>query len=154
MSQGLQCVELKYSTNDTQVFAVFKVVNHFRPYLLISHTKIIVPHSMVRVLLIKKEPVDRRGNWITTLQEYELEINPTKLVKGQGLGKLVAKELDPQKKEEEGWDNEVDLLQSEVLYIPASTNSWYNDIKHYLTHGRSPNHLDSRKKRALRLKYA
>ncbi|CAF4383875.1 unnamed protein product, partial [Adineta steineri] len=24
--------------------------------------------------------------------------------------------------QEEGWDNEVDMLQNEVLYIPASTN--------------------------------
>ena len=46
------------------------------------------------------------------------------------------------------------MLQSEVLYIPALTDSWYNDIKYYLTHGRSPSHLDARKKRALRLKSA
>ncbi|CAF4279879.1 unnamed protein product, partial [Adineta steineri] len=45
--------------------------------------------------------------------------------------------------QEEGWDNEVDMLQNEVLYIPASTNSWYNDLKYYLTHRSSPNHLDA-----------
>ena len=56
--------------------------------------------------------------------------------------------------EQEGWDNEVDLLQSEVLYILALTNSWYNDIKYYLTHMSSPNHLDAPKKQALRLKSA
>ena len=61
---------------------------------------------------------------------------------------------DPQMEQEEGWDNEVDMLQNEVLYIPASTNSWYNDLKYYLTHGSSLNHLDARKKRALRLKSA
>ena len=74
------------------------------------------------------------------------------MVKGQGLCKLVEEALDLQKEEEEGWDNEVDLLKSEVLYIPALTNSWYNDIKYYLTHGRSLNYLDARKKQALRLK--
>ena len=46
------------------------------------------------------------------------------------------------------------MLQNEILYIPASTNSWYNDLKYYLTHGSSPNHLDAHKKRALRLKSA
>ena len=69
---------------------VFKAVNHFRPYLLRSHTKIIVPHTMVRSLLIQKELGDRRGNWLTTLLEYDLEIKPAKLVKGQGLCKLTA----------------------------------------------------------------
>ena len=39
-----------------------------------------------------------------------------------------------------------------MLYIPASTDSWYNDIKYYLTHGSSPNHLDAQKKGALKLK--
>ena len=68
------------------------------------------------------------------------------MVKGQGLYKLAAEALDPQKEEEEGWDNEVDLFQREVLYIPASTNSWYNDIKYYLTHGSSASYLDARKK--------
>ena len=58
------------------------------------------------------------------------------MVKGQGLCKLVAKALDPQKEEEEGWENEVDMLQREVLYILASTNSCYNDLNYYLTHGR------------------
>ena len=74
------------------------------------------------------------------------------MVKGQGLRKLTAEALDPKKEEEKGWDNEVDLIEREVLYIPASTDSWYNDLKYYLTHGRSLNHLDARKKRALRLK--
>ena len=56
---------------------------------------------------------------------------------------LQRKHLTYNRKEKEGWDNEVDLLQSEILYILASTNSWYNDLKYYLTHGSSPNHLDS-----------
>ena len=60
--------------------------------------------------------------------------------------------LDPQTEEEEGWDNEVNFLQSEVLYMLASTNSWYNDFKYYLTQRSSPNHLDDEKKRALKLK--
>ena len=75
-------------------------------------------------------------------------------MKGQGLCKLTAEARDPQQEEEEGLDNEVDLSQNEVLYMPTSTNSWYNDLKYYLTHGSSPNHLDARKKRTLRLKYA
>ena len=36
---------------------------------------------------------ERRGNWITTLQEYDLEIKPVKIVRGQGLCELVAEAL-------------------------------------------------------------
>ena len=96
MSTGLQGVELKYLAIDKQAFAVFKVVKHFCPYLLRSHTKIIVPHSTIRSLLIQKKIGDRRGNWLTTLQEYDLEIKLAKLVKGQGLCKLVEEALDLQ----------------------------------------------------------
>ena len=66
----------------------------------------------------------------------------------------MAEALDLQKEKEDGWDNEFDFLKSEVLYIPSSTDSWYNDIKYYPTHWSSPSHLDAQKKRALRLEYA
>ena len=56
MSTGLQGVELKYLAIDKKAFAVFKAVKHFRPYLFKSHTKVIVPHTTVRALLIQKEP--------------------------------------------------------------------------------------------------
>ena len=81
---------------------VFKAVKNFRLYLLRSHTKVIVPHTTVRELLIQKEPGDRRGNWLTTLQEYDLEIKSAKSVKGQGLCKLAVEAQDLQTKEEEG----------------------------------------------------
>ena len=38
--------------------------------------------------------------------------------------------------------------------MPTSTNSWYNNLKYYLTHASSPIHLDAWKKLALRLKYS
>ena len=154
MNTVLQGAELKYPSIDKQAFAVFKVVKQFLPYVLRSHTKIIFPHTTVRALLIQKEPRDRRGNSLTTLQEYDLEIKPAKLVKGQGLCKLTVEAQDTQMEQEEGWDNEVDLLQNEVLYMPTSTNSWYNDMKYDLTDGSIPNHLDAHKKRDLRLRSA
>ena len=77
-------------------------MKHFHLCLLRSHTKIIVPHSAIRALLIQKDPGDWRENWITNIQEYDLEIKGTKFVKGQGLCKLVVEELDPQLEEEEG----------------------------------------------------
>ena len=59
MSTGLQGAELNYPAIDKQAFVIFKAVKHFRPYLLRSHTRIIVFHSTVRSLLIQKEPGDR-----------------------------------------------------------------------------------------------
>ena len=142
MSMGLQGVELNYLSIDKQSFAVFKVIKHFRPYILKSHKKVIDPHLFVRSFLILKERRDKRKNWLTSLQEYDLETNPTKVVKGQCMCKLASETLDPHD-DEEGWENEGEMLKKEIIYIPASTNSWYNYLKYYLTHGSSPRHLDS-----------
>ena len=62
MSTGLQGSKLNYLAIDKQAFTVFKAVKHFRPYLLRSHTKIIVPHSAVISLPIHKEMGDRQEN--------------------------------------------------------------------------------------------
>ena len=110
MSIGLEGAELKYPAIHKKAFVVFKAVKHFCQYLIRSHTKVIVPHTAVRALLIQKELGDRRGNWLITLQEYDLEIKLAKLVKGQGLCKLMVEAQDLQMEQEEGWDNEVDML--------------------------------------------
>ena len=52
MSFGLQNVELKYREVDKQAFIVFKVVNHFGPYLMKSKAKVIVPYPVVRNVLV------------------------------------------------------------------------------------------------------
>ena len=115
---------MKYPAIDKHAFAVFKAIKHFHPYLLRSHTKVIVPHTVVRALLIQKELGDQRGNWLTTLQEYDLEIKPAKLVKGQGLCKLVAEAQDPQKNKKK--DGKMRLICHKVKYYT---------YQHQPTHG-------------------
>ena len=67
MSFNLQGVELKYQNVEKQGFAVFKVIKHFRPYILKSQTKVIVPHLVVRYLFFQKEMGERRENCMMTL---------------------------------------------------------------------------------------
>ena len=74
---------------EKQAYAVFKSLKHFRPFLLKTHTKIIVPCSTVRQLLIQREVGEKRANWVIALQEYDVEIHPAKIVKGQGLCKML-----------------------------------------------------------------
>lgn len=62
MSSGFQGAELKYPKIDKKAYAIYKEVKHFIPYLLKSHTKVIVPHPLVRSLLVQKEVEDKRGN--------------------------------------------------------------------------------------------
>jgi hypothetical protein len=89
MSSAFKGAELNYPAVDQQAYAVFKAVKHFRSYLLKSRTKIIVPYPAVRNLLVQKELGEKRANWVTSLQEYDIEITPAQIVRGQGLCKLV-----------------------------------------------------------------
>ena len=98
MSTGLQGVELNYLTIDKQAYTVFKAVKQFRPYILKNRTKVIVPHPAVRSLFVQKELGERRGKWVTALQEYDFEFKPASIIKGQGLCKLMAKGKKMKKK--------------------------------------------------------
>jgi hypothetical protein len=85
MSSAFKGAELNYPTVDQQAYAIFKEVNHFRSYLFKSRMKIIVPYPDVRNLLVQKELGEKRANWVTSLQEYDIEITPAQIVRGQGL---------------------------------------------------------------------
>src|ERR1700733_7398721 len=88
-SSNLQGAELNYSDVEKQAFAVFKAVKHYRPFLLKTHTKVIVPFPAVRKLLIQKELGEKRENWVIALQEYDLEIKPAKIVRGKGFCRIL-----------------------------------------------------------------
>ena len=81
---------------------MFKEVKHFRPYFLKSKKKVIVPYPVVRNLSVRKDLGETRAHWMTSLQEYDLEIKPKKIVRGQGLYKPVIESLDAKNKKGEG----------------------------------------------------
>ena len=71
----------------------------------------IVPYPAVRSLFVQKELGERRGNWVTTLQEYDLEFKPASIVKGQGLCKLMTENGN---NEEHAWEDEAKLHLMDV----------------------------------------
>lgn len=89
-SSNLQGAELNYFDVEKQAYAVFKEIKHFRPFLLKTHTKIIVLFPVVRNLLVQKDVGEKRANWVTALQEYDAEIKPANIVKGLGFFKMLA----------------------------------------------------------------
>ena len=75
---------------ENQAYACMKALNEFRVYILHSHSTIFVPSATIKDILTQAEPNGRRAKWIATLLEYDIEIRPTKLVKGNCLAKLMA----------------------------------------------------------------
>jgi hypothetical protein len=75
---------------EKQAYALVKSLKDFRVYVLHSRVSAHIPSASVKDILIQPDIDGRRGKWISKILEFDLEINPTKLVKGQGLAKLLA----------------------------------------------------------------
>ena len=102
---------------------------------------------------MQKELGEKRANWVTSLQEYELEITPAQIVRGQGLCKLVV-DSETGQPEDSDTSNLGQRNQSLICCAQNLVSPWYDDIRFCLEHGSAPRHLDPPKRRALRLKSA
>ncbi len=145
-SSNLQGAELNYSDVEKQDFAVFKAVKHYRPFLLKTHTKVIVPFPAVRQLLIPKELGEKRANWVTVLQEYDLEIRPAKIVRGQGFCRILAGASNISE------SSDIDPTEEINQISVTDSKSQYEDLIFYLKNGYAPPNLSYKSKRAIRLK--
>ena len=73
---------LKYDIMEKHAYDLVKYLKDFRVYILHSHMVAYVPSNVVNSIITQLDPEDKRSKWITMMLEYDLEINPTKLVKG------------------------------------------------------------------------
>jgi hypothetical protein len=144
---------------EKQAYAMVKALKAFRTYVL--HSKVIayVPTSAVKDILVQADNDGKRGRWLAKIQEFDLEVKPTKLVKGQGLAKLLAESNFRalginNSQEEEGWidvnELEDQIVKNRIEEKFASSN-WYKDIVTYLLTLKCPTDLSPSKARMLKL---
>ena len=161
-SKNLRDVELRYDIIKKQAYALIKSLKAFRVYIL--HSKIIgyVPSVAIKDVLTQPDVDGRRAKWIAKLIEFNIELKPTKLVKGQGLTRLLAEEncktLDinlmcsisesGQTKEEEAAGPERNQILAENL---ASCN-WYSAIVKFLLKLEIPPGLTQSQVRTVKLR--
>jgi hypothetical protein len=130
MSKTLHDYELNYSIIEKQALSLVKAISHFRTYILSTHIIAYVPHSPVKMLLNQQLREGRWENWLEKLQEYDLEIKPLKVVKGQGLCKFMtgieAVNISP--------PNGFDVV---IQGTSLENSEWYKDIIFYLKSGHS-----------------
>jgi hypothetical protein len=158
-SKSLRDAELKYNIMEKQAYAMVKALKAFRTYVL--HSKIIayVPTSAVKDILVQADSDGKRGRWLAKIQEFDLEVKPTKLVKGQGLARLLAESnfraLGMNNiQDEEGWIdmNEIDdQIIEDKIEDKFIASDWYKDIVMYLLTLKCPDELSTSKARTLKL---
>jgi hypothetical protein len=87
-SRALRDEEVRYDIMEKKAYALVKALKSFRVYIL--HSKIIayVPSTYVKEILIHPDIDGKRRKWISKIMEFDLEMKPTKLVKGKGLSRF------------------------------------------------------------------
>jgi hypothetical protein len=91
-SNTLRDAKLRYDPIEKQAYTLIKSLKDFIFYIL--HAKVItyVPSSSVKDVLTRPDIDGKRAKWIAKLIELDIEVKPTKLVKGQGLANLLMEE--------------------------------------------------------------
>ena len=133
--------ELKYDIMEKQAYALVKALKDFRVYILHSHIIAHVPSAAVKGILTQPDPEGRREKWIATLLEYDIEIKPTKLVKGKGLAKMMANsncealQINFLSHQANQLDTEVEVMADFVA------SPWYSNIVYVLRNLQAPGGL-------------
>jgi hypothetical protein len=146
-SRSLRDSTLKYNIMEKHAYALVKALKEFRMYVLHSHVLAYVPNSVVKDILTQPDPEGKRGKWIAALLEYDVEIKPTKLIKGQGLAQMMTQSNF----ELLGVNFIVDLSQDIEEEAPPQVShkfldsSWYSDIIFVLQNLQAPPELSKTK---------
>jgi hypothetical protein len=122
-----------------------KSLKQFRIYVGYNKIKAYVPYPAVKDVLSQQDCMGTRGKWVSKVQEYDLEIKPTKTVKEQGLAQMLTENNEEPIKM--GENEQVNVVVSEIEH-----DEWYSDIIYYLKNLSYPDHLVDYNRRAMRLK--
>jgi hypothetical protein len=142
---------------EKQAYALLKSLKDFRIYSLHSNIISYVPSASVKEILIHPDIDGKRSKWIAKILEFDLEIKPTKLVKGQGLARLLTEsncmELGVNIMNIDSENQQTKIVGEDYHVSPNLARcTWYKDIIHFLQKLKPPDSLDKNNMRALKLK--
>jgi hypothetical protein len=83
-SRDLRDDEVIYDIMENQGYDLVKALKYFIVYVLHSKMIAYVPSSSIKEIMIQLHIYGKRSKWISNILEFDLEMKPTKLVKGQG----------------------------------------------------------------------
>lgn len=154
--KALRDVELNCSVMEKLAYAMVQSLKDFRVYIIHSHIIAFLPNTMVKDILTQPDVDGWRGKWIARLLDNDLEIWPTKLVKGRGLSQLMSEtnyeilgiSLCETSAQEEYVEQQATVQVSEQF--PSSP--WYKNIVYFLQTLQCPPNLSKTTARFLKLR--
>ena len=79
----MQAAKLKYDINEKKAYDLVKGVKDFRFYLMGATIIAFVPTTAVKDIFSQQEVSGRRCRWINRIQEFNIDIQIKKLVRGR-----------------------------------------------------------------------
>ena len=120
-----------------------------------------VPSASVKDVLTQPDIDGKRDKWITKFVDCNIEVKPTKLVKGQGLAKLMAEEncslldincMGSNSGNEQTEEIAKEQEQNQSLAENLATYEWYSSIAHFLQKLEVPPGLSSSQAHAIKIR--
>lgn len=122
-----------------------QVFKNFKTYLVGATVIAYVPILAVKDIFTQQEAMGRRCRWINKIQEFNIDIQITKLVRGQRLAKLMVEvNLDANQ-----INLEDDCKRSYIFDIQCC--DWYKDVVYYSQRMQCLEGLTENEKRTLKL---
>ena len=154
--------EIRYDIIEKQAYAFIEYLKAFRVYIL--HSKIVayICFAAIKDVLTQLDVDGKRVKWIAKMIEFNIELKPTKLVRGQGLANLLAEEncrsleidflftMAENGQTEEDQTAESQREQSVVENLASC--SWYAAIINFLLKLEVPSEFSQSQARTLKLK--
>ena len=127
LSQNLHPTEIKYSHVEKLALAAVQVVQHFRHYILLRKTKMIVDCNPMMYILTKQLLGGKYSKWMVILQEFDLEFEKSKSKKSLIFAELMCDfpRTDTETVAEQP-------IMDESLFLISTIDPWYGDIIVYL----------------------
>lgn len=142
-SKTLKDYEARYNFVEKQALATVKGLKKFRHFIACNKTMVYVAHPTIREYIMEDDITEKRANWITKILEYDVDIRPTKLVRGRGLCEYKVQECEPR-------DDEA-ATEETVMLLPVPNDSWIDKRKQFMKIEIFPEDLPSTKRRFYRL---
>eukprot|EP00253_Pinus_taeda_P021351 PITA_21351 len=160
-SKTLRGAELKYDIIEKHAYALIKSLKTFRIYIL--HSKIIayVPSASIKDVLTQPDADRKRAKWIAKLIEFNIEMKPTKLVKCQGLARLMAEDnfrsldinlMSTIAKNGQAIEQTTEPGKNRSLAENIASCDWYFAIAHFLLKLEVPPSLSSSQAKTIKLR--
>jgi hypothetical protein len=158
-NKSLKEVELRYDILEKQAYAMVKALKDFITYVVHSNIIAYMPTNVIKDISVQPDNNGRRGRWLAKIQEFDLEVRLTKLVKGQGLARLLTESnfrvLRINNLKSHDFLLDIDEIDDQIpmIYIEDkfSSSTWYRDIVSYLLTLQCQNNMTPSKERTLKL---